>query len=126
MVLPILTLLIMGIMEWGWYFYRELSTVNTARMAVRVGATTRPAFGEAAGQCSECVTAAVTTADDLLAQDGITPPAGAVQASVVAVDGTCGLQMSIHLPYTPIAGMVPIPGSTSVSITQPLEFVSGC
>jgi len=126
MVLPILTLLLMGIMEWGWYFYRELSTVNVARHAVRVGATTRPAFGEAPGQCTECVSAAQATASHLFEQDGITPPSDAVHVSIVSVEHTCGLQLQIDLPYAPIAGMIPVPGANKIAITQPLEFVNGC
>lgn len=126
MVLPILVLLLMGIMEWGWFFYRELNVVNTGRHAVRVGATTRPGFEESAGSCSGCEAAAESMAYTLLTNEGIDPEDATVVAQVVSIEGTCAIQVDISLTYDPITGFLPVPTSNVISVTQPLEWVDGC
>lgn len=43
MVLPVLLLLVMGSLEWGYYFFQEQVVVNAAREGARAGSVAIPA-----------------------------------------------------------------------------------
>lgn len=108
LVLPFLLAIVLGGLEWGFYFFREQVVVNAAREGARAGsvAATGPvAVAEAAARAA--------------LRAGSVDPA-AVGASVVAVQRTTtdpatgelvdSVEVTVSFAFTPLTGFgIPVP-----------------
>ena len=82
LVLPVLLLLVLGAIEWGYYFFLENVVVNSAREGARAGSIAPAGTAEAQARAA---TAAMLTAGALdagLAHVDVQFPAGSVQVTV--------------------------------------------
>lgn len=72
LLLPILVTLVSGLVDYGWYFWREALLVNGLREAVRAGGMKSKTNDEAEGTCAACVSAATSWANQTLTDQGYT------------------------------------------------------
>jgi len=126
LTLPILITLLLGLVDYGWFFLRQALIVNAAREAVRAGSLQSPADTDASGQCSTCIDEAKADFQTLLTAYGIPVAPGLVNPTVVAVSGTCALSLAPSIPFTPLAGFVPTPAEYDVNTIMFLQNVTGC
>lgn len=112
LILPVLLAILLGIMDWGWVFYVQLSMTNAAREGARVGITEdTPADAQ---------TSAVTVATSYLTRAGL---AAAVSATAPdpAGDPTVLVTVSVN-PFTPLVGFVPTPGDLNATAAMRWEL----
>jgi Flp pilus assembly protein TadG len=109
LVLPILLILLLGIVDYGWVFFVRLTMTNAAREGARTGVT-----GDAGSASADAVAAArayLTTAGLSGVVTATTPSNADPRVAVtVTVD-----------PFLPIVGFVPTPGSMQVVSTMRWE-----
>ena len=103
-VLPVFVALLLGIVDFGWFFFHEVTIANAAREGARTGVTHAP------GDAEDGITAAVARAREYLETSGVSC---GETCSVVATDvGTSPellLEVTIQYPYTPLVGFIPTP-----------------
>ena len=108
--LPVVALMLVGILEWGWYLQREAQVIQCIREGALAASVTAEAEGPAS-VAEQHVTAA------LLAS-------GFADATVVVteVDLETGLALRVdcELPYPSLLGMVPTPARLAASTTMRL------
>src|SRR5262245_45091121 len=97
LVLPLLLVLVLGMMDYGWYFYCSLSSTNAAREAARAGTTVPGGDGARAR----------TTAIDYLSSAGLGKQPVSVTVSVAAGPTTVTVDVNMH--FAPLVGFVPLP-----------------
>jgi Flp pilus assembly protein TadG len=90
LVLPVLLLVVLGTIDWGWYFYVSQVVTNAAREGARAGSLT-----PTTGSDGTAINDAKTTAEAYLTAAGIaggtataTTAAGAVEVTVVVPTGS--------------------------------------
>ena len=109
--LPVLALILLGTLEFGWY-YTKLVMVNTAAYdAARVGAQ--------ADSGSQAVAMAEDAADDLLVEMGFCDGGGCdVQANREIVDGLMMVEINLQVDYDQLTGIIPSTGPLSFQAPQ--------
>lgn len=126
LVAPLLLTMMLGTMDYGWYFLNEWFAMNAVREAVRLGSMQAPADGEAPGACASCVSTTATKAVTLLDRYGITVNSSVVTPTIIAIDGTCALSLEPTIPHTPLVGFVSVPDHYVLDTVWFLQNVSGC
>ena len=126
LTLPVLTVMLLGLVDYGWFFLQQSLVANAMREAMRYGAIQKPATGDAAGTCTPCRTSTATEAVVLLGNYGITVHPADVTPTIVKVGTTCALSLTPTVPYTPMAGLVPVPASFDIDSIAFLQNVTGC
>jgi Flp pilus assembly protein TadG len=117
LILPLLLLIILGTMEYGWLFWKAADINNAARQGARVGSR----GGATAGDIT-------TTVLDVLTASGlqdsgytvtITPP------DPTTLDSGEQLTVQVSVPYANIAvintAMIPTPDQLSATVIMPRE-----
>jgi Flp pilus assembly protein TadG len=108
LILPILLLILMGTIEWGWFFFTHQRVVNAAREGARVGTLEPPnSTGDPQG-------AAIAAANQYLTDVGLT-------ATGVAADliGSAGSNQSVSVTITyPYTSLTQFPGISSLIPSQ--------
>lgn len=111
LVLPLLALILLGILDYGYAFMVKMTLTNAAREGARVGVTL-PA--------DDCEAAAKTAASNYLASAGITAATVTVD---VPSDDDPEVVVTISLdPYEPLVGFAPTPASMSANSTMRWEL----
>jgi Flp pilus assembly protein TadG len=99
LVLPILLVLVMGAIDWGWYFFVHQRVVNAAREGARAGTVLPPppqtSIGEAEGEAADAALDYLERAQ--LSRAGVS----AVYETVAGVDG---IRVTIAYPFAPLTG----------------------
>lgn len=126
LTLPVLTVMILGLVDYGWFFLRQSLVVNSVREAMRYGAIQTPASGDATGDCSTCTDGAAAEIVTLLGEIDITVSAADVTPTIVNISGTCAMQLTPTIPFEPLAGFVPVPAAFDVNAIAFLQNVTGC
>lgn len=126
LVLPILCAMVLGLVDYGWFFLQQSMVTNSVREAMRFGAIQTPASGDLTGECSTCVDGAAEEIVTNLAVYGIVVAQADVTPTIVNVAGTCALQLSPTIAFDPVAGFVPTPPSFDVNAITYLQNVTGC
>ena len=97
LVLPLLLLVVLGAIDYGWYFFCALGSANAAREGARAG-TTVP-NGDA--------TKAKTTAQSYLNSAGLGAQPVAINVAVAAAPTSVSVEVVMH--FKPLVGFVPLP-----------------
>ncbi len=126
LVLPILCTMVLGLVDYGWFFLQQSMVTNSIREAMRYGAIQTPASGDLTGECSTCVDGAAAEIVSQLAVYGIVVAQADVTPTIVNVAGTCALQLNPTIPFDPVAGFVPTPDLFDVNAISFLQNVTGC
>ena len=101
LVLPILLLLVLGAIDWGWYFFIDQMVTNAAREGARAGTLLPPPPTSTSGQA---VSAAGAAANAYLTRVRLS--ATGVDASFTTVDGTDAVQVTIRYPVGSLTGFL--------------------
>jgi Flp pilus assembly protein TadG len=108
LVLPLLLLLVLGTIDWGWYFFVREVAINAARVGARVGSVNAV---DAAGAIADARTAARSYLDDLgLTQGGVDPTAPTV---VVGGASLATVKVVVTYPVGSLTGFT-LPGFSSL------------
>jgi hypothetical protein len=126
LVMPVLTTMLLGTMDYGWYFLRAWYVTSAVHEAVRFGSVQVPAEDEKPGQCAACVDSASRHAAERLAELGLKVDSRQLKASIVAIEGTCALTMRTELPHEALVGFVPLPDQHTADAVWLLSHVNGC
>jgi Flp pilus assembly protein TadG len=110
LILPLLLILLLGIMDYGYLFFVQLSVTNAAREGARAGITQ--------GDTSLAQTKAQTATQNYLTSIGITP--GAVTATLSCPT----LTVTINKPFTALIGFVPVPSNVHASAAMRWELAN--
>jgi Flp pilus assembly protein TadG len=117
LVLPVLVTLLGGLVDYGWYFWREALLVNGLREAVRAGGMQTQATNETGMTCSACISAASSAAANTLSSQGyssvtITPTLQRIPAS--GTPCTYAVVIDTSVPHTRLFPLVP--GSSVINV----------
>ncbi|GDX79568.1 hypothetical protein LBMAG42_13790 [Deltaproteobacteria bacterium] len=126
LVLPILCAMVLGLVDYGWFFLQQSMVTNSIREAMRYGAIQTPAAGDLTGECSTCVDGAAAEIVTQLAVYGIVVAQSDVTPTIVNVAGTCALSLNPTIAFDPVAGFVPTPDAFDVNAITYLQNVTGC
>lgn len=99
--LPVLLLLLLGALEWGWYLRYEVAVVHVARDAACAGALT-PASEDPGG-------VAEARAWDAIAETHLDPATARITGTVAASVYGPVLTLDVEVPYEPLIGLIPMP-----------------
>ena len=117
--LPVLTLFMSTILDYGWY----LSRLNYVQQAVHYGVRAGVTVSESSSSES-ATTVAKEHASDVLEGMGIACN-GDEDCKIEASLGTAGslqtLTVSANLTFDPLAGLIPYPEAMNVSFTMAME-----
>jgi Flp pilus assembly protein TadG len=126
LTLPLLSMLLLGLVDYGWYFLRQSMVVNAVREAMRLGALQTPESTDVDGDCTKCKSMAASQIASSLADVGITVSASEVTPAIENVSGTCALTLSPVIVFEPLAGFVATPDLYDVNAIAFLPNVTGC
>ena len=115
LVAPLFIMLVMGMLDYGYYFYLDLICSNAAREAARQGAvagTTGDATGDAVAKGTAILSAAGL---DI----GPNQPSVSVAAAPSAADRA--VTVTVSGDFTPLVGFVPVPDRLEAIATMRFE-----
>ncbi len=101
LVLPLLLTLVLGAIDWGWFFFIDQLVTNAAREGARAGSVLPPRPTSTASQAED---AAEQAASAYLTRATLTPTG--VAASFTTVDGTDAIQVTITYPVGSLTGFL--------------------
>mgnify|MGYP002632515604 CR=1 FL=1 len=108
--LPVVALMLVGILEWGWYLQREAQIIQSVREGALAASVTSEALDPLAA-AEEHVNAALLAG-------------GFADATVVVtevnLDTGLALRVDCELPYPSLLGIVPTPARLGASTTMRL------
>ncbi len=113
LTLPLWTVMLVGVLEWGLLLPRNSTIEHIARDAARTGALTPRSDGPES--------MAVARAIERLGEEGLDPGAATVTATVIDVDGDDAIEVSVQVPDDLIFGLVPTPLKLSADVTMRME-----
>ncbi len=125
-VLVPLTMMLMGLVDYGWFFSREALITSALEGAVRTGGNLSPDMGENFG-CVKCVNAARDYAVTAITEMGVTVDASDINPVIIPMAGTCAVQLCPTIPHEALLGMVPVPANYGAICTVALaQTVDNC
>src|SRR5689334_5130936 len=62
LLMPVLVVMLGGLLDYGWYFWREALLINGLRESVRAGGMQLPTTAETGSSCAACISAAKSAA----------------------------------------------------------------
>ena len=101
LVLPLLLTLVLGAIDFGWYFFIDQLVTNAAREGARAGTLLAPPPASSAGQAEDTATQA---ANAYLTRVRLN--ATGVSSSFTTVDGTDAIQVTIKYPVGSLTGFL--------------------
>lgn len=113
LVLPVLLVCVLGVLDYGWYFYNEMLVLSAVKEGTRYGAAT-PRTNDPAGVAAARVRTTLNTY-------GLPGGTAYVASALKGVKPDTTLQVTGTLPYVPLSGFVSVPGSLSATMTMRLE-----
>jgi Flp pilus assembly protein TadG len=118
-VLPVFLLLLLGAIDWGWYFVLRQSTLNAVREGARVGSVQNTP--------ATAATAATAAVADYLARVGLRASAATVSTPTVTVGGATVTVIQVGLvgyPAGSITGFAPtqVPATITAQAVMRLEI----
>lgn len=99
LVFPVFLLLVLGTIDFGYFFFVSEIVTNAAREGARAGSVVDPNDGTSAA-----LAAAQSTASTYLTRGGLT--AKGVTTNVTAVNGVAAVQVSIAYPVGSVTGFL--------------------
>jgi Flp pilus assembly protein TadG len=105
LVIPLFLVLVMGAVDYGYYFFAEQVVTNAAREGARAGTLVPIAGSAATGAEQATATAnARTAAQTYLGKGGVTCAGGSTTATVATVNLSPAIQVVITCPYAGLTG----------------------
>lgn len=114
LILPILLALIVGIIDFGWYFQANGQVVAAVREGTRLGVTY---------PSDEAPAQAITRIRAVLTGYGFNGAAAVITTAPVGATPNEMLSVTVSLPFDPLVGMVAVamPTNLTASMTMLLE-----
>jgi Flp pilus assembly protein TadG len=112
LVLPLLMLLVLGCVDWGYYFYIDQLVTNGAREGARSGAVADAAV-------SDPLTVARNAAMQYLTDVRLTAPA-TVTADAAVIAGSPAVRVTIRYPVGSVTGF--LRPTAGVDLVPPFAF----
>ena len=125
LILPVLSAMLMGTIDYGYFYSQQNSVVSAMNGAIRAGSNVMPAIGENSG-CAECVGVVTTQALNTLDYLGISASMSQVTPTIERIEGTCALVFDTTFDHKPLVGMVDVPTSYPVKLVALLVNVQDC
>ena len=114
LILPLLLVLILGIIDYGWVFYVKLNITNAAREGARVGVVQETD--------TDVASQARTAAQNYLAAAGL-PTSGTVSVAATLADPVLTVNVTVpDFTQLRLIGFVPLPPSLSASAVMRWEL----
>jgi len=126
LTMPVLIVMIMGLIDYGWFFLSQALIVNALREAVRYGSLQTPSDTDDSGECTRCISETATQAVYLLSKYNVDVSKADVTPTIIGISGTCALSLQPDIPFTPIVGLVTTPTQFDVDTVMFLQNVEGC
>ena len=101
LVLPLLLTVVMGAIDWGWFFFIDQVVTNCAREAARAGTLLAP---PPTSKTSDAVSAANQAGSDFL--KAVKFKDQGVDASVVTVNGGNAIKVTVTYPVGSLTGLL--------------------
>jgi Flp pilus assembly protein TadG len=101
LVLPVLLTLVLGAIDWGWYFFIEQTVTNCAREGARAGTLLPPPPTSTTAQAASAAQAAGLA---FLSRVHFTPQG--VAASYTTVGGSDAIQVVVTYPAGSLTGLL--------------------
>jgi Flp pilus assembly protein TadG len=101
LVFPLLLMLVLAAIDWGWYFFIDQLVTNAAREGARAGTVIAPRPTSTGAQAES---AAVTAANGFLTAAHLTPQG--VVATYTTVGGNDAVQVVITYPVGSLTGLL--------------------
>ena len=112
-----LFLMLGGMGEYGWYYYKQALITNALQEAARTGATKKQATGEMSGSCTNCVLAANAAATANLAKVGVTLTSpGAAIVRLPSSGSPCAYELQLNPTITLPRFFKNVPAPTTVKV----------
>lgn len=126
MIAPVLVMMIAGITDYGWYFWREALLINGLRESVRAGGLQQPVSGEATGVCASCTAAATSAANSELGKQGYTTTVAATLQRIPATGLPCtyAVVLDTTIPHERIVTLVPGPTEFDIRVLSMAQNMS--
>jgi Flp pilus assembly protein TadG len=102
LVLPLLLTVVLGAIDWGWYFFIDQLVTNAAREAARTGTLLPPRPTSTASQGENAAEAA-----GLAYLKRVNLSETGVDASFTTIDGTDAISVTITYPVGSLTGFFP-------------------
>ncbi len=96
-VLPVLLLLVLGAIDWGWYFFVEQVVTNAAREGARAGSLQGGTLSDAEDQCQAYLTAASLDPSKIT---------GACTGTATTVSGAPAVQVTVSYASGSLTGFM--------------------
>lgn len=121
LVSPLLIAMLAGIVDYGWYFWREALIINGLRESVRSGGLQMPLVNESGGTCSKCLAAATAAATTELTKQGY--PGVSVKPKIERLPAsgtpcTYAVVIDMAIPHQRIFDLVPSPEKFDVRVVS--------
>lgn len=124
LTLPVLTGLVVGMLDYGAFFVHETQVLAGVTNAVVAGAQYKPE--DLSRPCTDCVGVAVAHAMIALENIGQVATADQLTPRIERVGGTCALVLDTTLEFEPVVGLVPMPHQFDVSAVAMLVYAEEC
>lgn len=126
LVAPILAVLCLGMIDYGFLFNQQSQAMSGLTGALRAATNIVPPINADPGTCGECVNTAQAHASLAMADLGIPVFDDQLEPQIVNIAGTCALQLTVDLPHEPIVGLIPMPETYQIQTAWILLNVEGC
>lgn len=120
LILPVFVMLMMGVMEYSWFFFQRSTIVNAVRDGCRAGAVIPPD--------EDYETEALAAMDEILAMGGVDCNDADISCTLSAEEPSDSafpqrhLDCEIEVTAPALMGMVPVPETTSATATVHFEL----
>jgi Flp pilus assembly protein TadG len=101
LVLPLLLTIVLGAIDWGWFFFIDQLVTNAAREGARAGTLLPPRPTSSAGQAEDAAEQA-----GLAYLKRVSLSETGVAATVTTVDGTDAVSVTITYPVGSLTGFL--------------------
>jgi Flp pilus assembly protein TadG len=101
LILPLLLTLVLGTIDWGWYFFVDQLVTDCAREGARAGTLLPP---RPTSTSAQAVAAAQLAGNSFLQRVNLTQQG--VVATVVTVDGVDAVQVTVTYPVRSLTGLL--------------------
>lgn len=128
LVLPLLVSMFAGLVDYGWFFWREALASSALREGVRSGGMQLPLDTESGMTCSKCLASAKSTAEKELKGQGfssaitLTPKLERIPAT--GTPCTYAVVIETTVPHDRIFPLVPGPESFDVRVLSMAQNLS--
>lgn len=127
LIAPIMMSFLLGIIDYGWFFFQESMISNAIRDGVRLGAMQSQSEEELdTGGCAACVTTAVTATSSEFTRFDLDVNISYVAPAIREIAGTCGLVVETEIPFEPLVGFVPLPRVFPIRVASLASNVTNC